>query len=218
MTALLVATIAISSAGAALASVRWLRVAQLEHYLSGSLLRFTRRWWGRDPLHLLAILCAVGSVVAEGFVVGIGILGAIIVGAGPIGLALRGRTKRLRWTRRLATIVTIVAVEYGTAVGAAAALGGLRLAATVLAVGAVGVPIVLEIALMVDRPLECVVARRYLQRAAEKLDRVDPIVVGITGSYGKTSTKSYVTHLLSGTYRVVASPRSFNNRAGLAAR
>ncbi len=216
MTALLVATIAISSAGAALASVRWLRVAQLEHYLSGSLLRFTRRWWGRDPLHLLAILCAVGSVVAEGFVVGIGILGAIIVGAGPIGLALRGRTKRLRWTRRLATIVTIVAVEYGTAVGAAAALGGLRLAATVLAVGAVGVPIVLEIALMVDRPLECVVARRYLQRAAEKLDRVDPIVVGITGSYGKTSTKSYVTHLLSGTYRVVASPRSFNNRAGLA--
>ena len=58
--------------------------------------------------------------------------------------------------------------------------------------------------------------RRYLRRAAEKLDRVDPIVVGITGSYGKTSTKSYAGHLLSGTFRVVASPRSFNNRAGLA--
>ncbi len=40
--------------------------------------------------------------------------------------------------------------------------------------------------------------------------------MGITGSYGKTSTKNYATHLLSSAYRVVASPRSFNNRAGLA--
>ncbi len=216
MTALLAATITTSVAGAVLAGLRWLRVAQREHYLSGSLLRFTRRWWGRDPLHLLAALCAVGSVIAEGFVAGIGILGAIVVGAGPIGLGLRGRSDRLRWTRRLATIATIAAVEYGTAVGLAAALGGLRLAATVLAGGAVGAPIILEIALLVDRPLVGVLAHPYLRRAAEKLDRIDPVVVGITGSYGKTSTKNYVTHLLSGTYRVVASPRSFNNRAGLA--
>jgi len=184
VSALLAATITSSVAGAVLAGLRWLRVAQREHYLSGSLLRFTRRWWGRDPLHLLAALCAVGSVIAEGFVAGIGILGAIVVGAGPIGLGLRGRSDRLRWTRRLATIATIAAVEYGAAVGLAAALGGLRLAATVLAGGAIGAPIILEIALLVDRPFEGVLARPYLRRAAEKLDRIDPVVVGITGSYG----------------------------------
>ncbi|HEX9970208.1 MAG TPA: Mur ligase family protein, partial [Acidimicrobiales bacterium] len=38
----------------------------------------------------------------------------------------------------------------------------------------------------------------------------------ITGSYGKTSTKGYVAHLVAGTKAVVPTPRSFNNRAGLA--
>ena len=42
-----------------------------------------------------------------------------------------------------------------------------------------------------------------------------PTVIGITGSYGKTSTKGYVTHLVGGAKQVVASPASFNNRAGL---
>jgi UDP-N-acetylmuramoyl-tripeptide--D-alanyl-D-alanine ligase len=41
-------------------------------------------------------------------------------------------------------------------------------------------------------------------------------VVAITGSYGKTTTKQYVHHLLSKSVRTVASPASFNNRMGLA--
>ena len=41
-------------------------------------------------------------------------------------------------------------------------------------------------------------------------------MVAITGSYGKTTTKNYVAHLLSGSRRVLASPASFNNRMGLA--
>jgi UDP-N-acetylmuramoyl-tripeptide--D-alanyl-D-alanine ligase len=41
-------------------------------------------------------------------------------------------------------------------------------------------------------------------------------VVAITGSYGKTTTKGYVKHLVSGERRVVATPASFNNRMGLA--
>jgi UDP-N-acetylmuramoyl-tripeptide--D-alanyl-D-alanine ligase len=45
---------------------------------------------------------------------------------------------------------------------------------------------------------------------------VAPTVVGITGSFGKTSTKQHVAHLVAGSLTVVASPASFNNRAGLA--
>jgi len=52
-------------------------------------------------------------------------------------------------------------------------------------------------------------------RAAATLDRVNPIRVAITGSYGKTTIKGYVRHLLSETHSVVASPASFNNSAGL---
>jgi UDP-N-acetylmuramoyl-tripeptide--D-alanyl-D-alanine ligase len=40
--------------------------------------------------------------------------------------------------------------------------------------------------------------------------------VAITGSYGKTTTKGYVHHLLSGRVSAVTTPASFNNRMGLA--
>src|SRR5207249_5358377 len=38
----------------------------------------------------------------------------------------------------------------------------------------------------------------------------------VAGSYGKTGTKNAVAHLVAGSMQVVATPRSFNNRAGLA--
>ena len=41
------------------------------------------------------------------------------------------------------------------------------------------------------------------------------MVVGVTGSYGKTTTKNYIAFLLAGDRAVLASPRSYNNRAGL---
>jgi UDP-N-acetylmuramoyl-tripeptide--D-alanyl-D-alanine ligase len=213
---LLVVTVVAAVLAAALSGVRWLRVAQREHYLPGAVLRFARRWWDRDALHVIAATGAVAAAAGEGFVVGIGLVGAAVTAAGPLGLGLRGRTGRLRWTRRMMTVAAFAAAEYGTAVGVAAALGGMRLAGTVAVAGAVASPVLVEIALLADRPLEWVVARRYVRRAAEKLGRVAPVVVGITGSYGKTSTKAYAAHLASGTFRVVASPRSFNNRAGLA--
>ena len=43
-----------------------------------------------------------------------------------------------------------------------------------------------------------------------------PTVVAITGSYGKTTTKGYVAHLAGATRSVLATPRSYNNSAGLA--
>ena len=56
----------------------------------------------------------------------------------------------------------------------------------------------------------------FVKQAAARLAQVAPTVVAITGSYGKTSTKNHLAHLLAGTRRVVATPASFNNRAGLA--
>ena len=42
-----------------------------------------------------------------------------------------------------------------------------------------------------------------------------PTVVGITGSFGKTSTKNHLADLLRVDGDTVATPKSFNNRAGL---
>jgi len=97
----------------------------------------------------------------------------------------------------------------------AAAFDGLSGAVASAAVIALGAPLLVDISLAILWPVEDVLAQRYVRRATELLDRVKPLVVGITGSYGKTTTKNYVAHLLAGDRTVVASPRSFNNRAGL---
>ncbi len=73
-----------------------------------------------------------------------------------------------------------------------------------------------DLALWVLAPYEKRKGDEWVARAGAKLESIGPEVVAITGSYGKTTTKSYVAHLLSGSRRVVASPASFNNRMGLA--
>jgi UDP-N-acetylmuramoyl-tripeptide--D-alanyl-D-alanine ligase len=65
-------------------------------------------------------------------------------------------------------------------------------------------------------PLERRLGARYVHQATQRLARVQPDIVAITGSYGKTSTKGYLAHLLEGRRVVLASPRSYNNQAGLA--
>jgi UDP-N-acetylmuramoyl-tripeptide--D-alanyl-D-alanine ligase len=42
-----------------------------------------------------------------------------------------------------------------------------------------------------------------------------PTVVGITGSYGKTSTKFFTAHLLESRYRVLMTPESYNTAMGI---
>ena len=49
-------------------------------------------------------------------------------------------------------------------------------------------------------PVERQLASTHVDRAAARLRSVAPTVVAITGSYGKTSTKGYVAHLVGGTY------------------
>jgi UDP-N-acetylmuramoyl-tripeptide--D-alanyl-D-alanine ligase len=63
--------------------------------------------------------------------------------------------------------------------------------------------------------VERALSQRFVVDAKRKLRRVKPTVVAITGSYGKTSTKGYVAHLVGGTHQTVASPASFNNLMGL---
>ena len=67
------------------------------------------------------------------------------------------------------------------------------------------------------KPYEKWVGRHFLQRAKRTLKRrPDLIKIGITGSYGKTSTKNILAALLGVRYRVVASPASFNTPMGFA--
>ena len=57
---------------------------------------------------------------------------------------------------------------------------------------------------------------KYIREARQKLAASGATVVGITGSYGKTSAKNILSHLLDGDYKVLSTPRSYNTPLGIA--
>lgn len=197
---------------ATLAGVRWLRVAQREHYLPGAATRFALRWWALGANKVLALAVAAGIVTSvRSSVAAVVACGAVAVG--PFGLTLRGRTARLAWTRRLRTLAGVWALLIVVVDAIGAALGA---GPTVAVAAAALTPILVDAALVLTAPVERRLAQPYVARATERLGQVQPTVVAVTGSYGKTTTKGYVAHLLGATRSVVATPASFNNRAGLA--
>ncbi|MFH0774384.1 MAG: UDP-N-acetylmuramoyl-tripeptide--D-alanyl-D-alanine ligase [bacterium] len=64
-------------------------------------------------------------------------------------------------------------------------------------------------------PIEKFINLRYLIMAKRKLKMFKPKVIGITGSYGKTSTKHILAHILSRKYKVLATPESYNTLMGI---
>ena len=59
--------------------------------------------------------------------------------------------------------------------------------------------------------------RLCVWRATKKCRRFPNCrVIGITGSYGKTTTKDFLVHLLKDQFRVVATPRNINSDLGIA--
>lgn len=76
-------------------------------------------------------------------------------------------------------------------------------------------PLLLVCANLTLRPVESLLRRRFVERARATLVEAGPTVIGITGSYGKTSTKVYLQHILNGHYRVGATPKSYNTLMGV---
>jgi UDP-N-acetylmuramoyl-tripeptide--D-alanyl-D-alanine ligase len=211
------ATILIVSyvAAVAVASLRWFRVAQREHYAPGRTVLFAARWWWSSPVNrLLSVVAAVAAVAAILLRADAALLLAAVTFLatliGPIGLPLRGGTADLRWTRRLKVVAAFVGVLVVALVAVAATT-----TVWLLPVFALVHPLVIDLALLLDVPVERAIAARYVKEAATRLRRVNPTVIGITGSYGKTTVKNYTAHLLGRSRKTLASRKSFNNLLGL---
>ena len=200
------------AASAPIAGLRWLRVAQREHYLAGEVTKFAIRWWRVGHRNSLLLLVAVASAVASAFVPWLAVVSIEATTLGPLGLSMRGRTSQLAWTRRMKTVAAVSCLLVAVIVGVGIA-GGFG----VVAVGVVAVllPVVIDMSLLVLAPIERRAAAKYVTSARQRLDRISPTRVAITGSYGKTTIKGYVRHLAGTTKAVVASPASFNNTGGL---
>lgn len=205
-----------------ISSLRWLRVAQREHYIPGYTSRFSARWYSdwQRPLNpilgAISVLVAIISVAKPHQLMpsGVGLLVVILcLLISPVGLSYKGSTSPLKFTKRLSKLafltwlIEIIFLAIGVISNLGVVFGTVAL---------VFVPPTIDLGLLLTIPLERKSLGKFVEKAQRKLEKISPRVVAITGSFGKTSTKTYLAHLVSSTYTTLASPASFNNRAGLA--
>ncbi len=76
-------------------------------------------------------------------------------------------------------------------------------------------PLMLPLANALMWPVEESVRRKFMRMAKNTLRQSGAKVICITGSYGKTSTKHYLQHMLSTRYRTLMTPKSFNTLMGI---
>lgn len=78
------------------------------------------------------------------------------------------------------------------------------------------VPLALVAAVAILAPGERRIQQRFWTEAHDKLERLKPVVVGVTGSFGKTSTKHILGHILETTGSALITPGSVNTPMGIA--
>lgn len=173
--------------------------------------------------HLLADVLVVGAGV-------LGLLGALIY---YIRLRLRPEwTLRARLVALGTILLTVVGVILLFTFGIQSIIGVIDASPSVPASGVAAFAFlvfqILLIALLALLPIWSALVswmtwplvryqkKRLFAAARVKLDRIQPIVVGITGSYGKSTTKHFLYQLLSQRFSVLTTPKNVNVDIGIA--
>lgn len=129
-------------------------------------------------------------------------------------LAMTGRAKRLFSVQLTlsASVIAVAIILFGQE-----SLRSALYAAAVAAVGCYCAAHIITIAaLFVLQPVEKSINRKFYNAAAEKLTQMPDLkIIGITGSYGKTSTKHYLHRILSEHFDTIITPGSYNTTLGV---
>ncbi len=77
-------------------------------------------------------------------------------------------------------------------------------------------PFIIMLANLCNSPIEKSIRNKFINEAKSMLDsHKNLITIGITGSYGKTSMKNYLTELLKVKFNVLMTPESYNTPMGV---
>jgi UDP-N-acetylmuramoyl-tripeptide--D-alanyl-D-alanine ligase len=207
-----------------------LHLFQLEHYEPARLRVWVKRRGLRvEPQELGFLVFFAGLMAAatgfglDGLVLGLGAVAAVVGVRRGVHVLRRDQIKPLVFTPRarrmyatalgmllLASIAITIGAVVGDHDGLAANLGLL------LALGShVLAPELLILANLLVKPIQALDNRRFVARARKRLAEVDPLVVGITGSYGKTTTKGCVAAVAELRGPAYPTPASFNSFLGV---
>jgi UDP-N-acetylmuramoyl-tripeptide--D-alanyl-D-alanine ligase len=127
-------------------------------------------------------------------------------------LVMTSRARRILIAAAVLTMVVVVLVD---ALVSASAPVEVVVELIAFAVLFLATPLVLVAADVLLSPLQGSINAMYLRRARAKLTSVRPVVIAVTGSFGKTSTKFAIAALVGEPDEVLATPGSYNTPLGV---
>ena len=125
-------------------------------------------------------------------------------------LVFTARVKRLYFSAAVivAALITLCALLYKTKTGEPLLLISFMLTSVT--------PILAVITKIINSPAEKLIGRHYINDAKRILKSHKSLkIVGITGSYGKTTTKFILNRILSEKFNTLCTPQSFNTPMGV---
>ncbi len=194
----------------------YLRYFQQEGYDAARFVQWVRLRSTLDPAFWLSIACALLVTGRPVWSVGAFLAGSILLGLKQPDPRASGKIPlRLTWrARRILTIAFVLALFAWIVFGWSNA-AGLRAAFIASAVVSALFPLFLVAANLLLAPYERHVKRSYEADALQRVKKIKPFIIGITGSYGKSSTKAMLAHILQFHGPTLAAPGSINTLMGL---
>jgi len=212
MNFLYILVLLIITAGSLFNSIKWSRFAQREHYLPGSVTKFYFRWVRTRFINKLLLFISLILFVISLWLYYIPLLVVFITVFSPIGINFKHRTGDVEITERLKRVNYL----YYSIILLASLITYLFGYGYILAlVINIFSYFIYDQCLRILQSYEKNVSKVFVNEASRKLNsRILP-VVGITGSYSKTTTKNVLSQILEQKSKTFVTPESYNNRLGI---
>jgi len=204
----------IGTVSSALAVLKNMHMFQLNSYKAGTHLKWIKKFlvkqWSQMTVIIFALLaCFFDDTVLH---ITLSVVFIIFIFANK---PLKGAKKPLVYTSRVyrmlaSTLIIYVAIIFLSLTF----LSMYRF--TMIAVSYALTPLIPVITNGMNFPIEALVRRWYVRDAMRILQSCKELkIVGITGSYGKTSMKYYLSEILRTKYETLMTPHSFNTPMGI---
>jgi UDP-N-acetylmuramoyl-tripeptide--D-alanyl-D-alanine ligase len=195
----------------------YLRYFQQEGYETLRFLRWTNVRSLTDPAFWVSIASAFLFLLDPLLAAVLFAVGAIVLGLVQPDPRYSGKIPlRLTWrARRVLTVAVVFAVAGFVLLLRLYMDAEVRAPLIAASIMFAALPLTLILANGLLAPYERATQRGYYADAVAQLARVDPFVIGITGSYGKSSSKAIMAHLLQFHGPTLAASGSINTVMGV---
>jgi len=202
-------------ASAIVAAVTPVHMYQLSSYQLPGYFRWLKEFGGRTVLPSLLLPGLLVWVHRSYPWVAIGIYTAQTVVDILVAVRTHRKAKKpLKFTSRVIRLFAVLALLLGGIVCTAYAAETWRY--VILAGGYIGVLLWVPLAGLICLPIQNCINSRYIKDAKKRLKAMPHLqIIGVTGSYGKTSVKYYLARLLEVKYNVLMTPESYNTPMGI---